>query len=72
MSKHAKSIDDGPAAVLDLSDLTVMELATLVDALREAVRDTGNLTQSMPLWRELALLRLEVRRVFLVRFFELT
>lgn len=72
-------IDPGRSTpVLDLRKLTVKELASLVDTLRDAVRTAENVEDVdsveydgiTRMWHDLCLLRLEVRSTFLVKFFE--
>jgi hypothetical protein len=78
MARHRKSIDTGPTPVLDLSDLTVLELAALVNSLRNAqmtagvvsMREVEDFDALGRMWYEFASLRMEVRSAFLRRFFE--
>jgi hypothetical protein len=80
MARHSKPIDTGPTAVLDLSDLTVMELAALVNSLRNAqltagvvsMREVEDFDALERMWYEFASLRMEVRSAFLARFFDVT
>ena len=72
--KHAQPIDPGPSAVLDLSELTVPEIATLMVTIREAYlsAEYAHNVKGGPkvLWTELYALYLELRQAFLPRFFE--
>lgn len=60
------------APFLDLSSLTIMETACLLHYLRSAQVDIEeiNAAVSVPLWREMVVLRYEVRDVFIRKFFE--
>lgn len=85
MPRHAipQSIGDGPTTFLDLSELTPMELATLVTMAKDAENDielaraerrtTFYRTRQIAsgrLLNEAALWRAEVRSAFIRKFFE--
>lgn len=78
MQYEPPTIDPGPAAVLDLSELDVMELGTLTEKMREGQLAIGLISQDEAedfeatdaTWRELLAIRLEVRAAFLRKFFE--
>lgn len=78
MQYQLPTIDPGPAAVLDLSALTVAELGALTETIRDAYMRIGMVSMdeaedfaaTEATWRELLAIRLEVRGVFLRRFFE--
>lgn len=67
-----QSDDSGRTTVLDLSPLTRLEAAALLNTLRNAQIDIeeSNWEVSYHTWREIIDLRLEVREVFLRKFFE--
>jgi hypothetical protein len=56
--------------VLDLSQLTVMELGALVDALRDAQLQTDVLPGMTAIWEDMCILRMEARSEFIRKFFE--
>lgn len=74
MSQQSQPSDSRSATVLDLSPLTRMEAATLLNTLRNAQLDIeeSNFAVSYQVWQDIVVLRLEVREVFLKKFFEVT
>jgi hypothetical protein len=72
MSKHAKSqpiVDTGYSPVLADADLTVMEAAALMKMARDAYMTIP--ADQPAMWQEAQRLYVEVRSVFLRKFFEI-
>lgn len=74
MPRHARPIDPGPSAVLDLTGLTVTELACLSTGMREAqvaceaAYEQFDQDGAADMWRDLVALRIEVRTAFVREF----
>jgi hypothetical protein len=73
MPKHTRPVDDGerPTTFLDLArePLTVMEAASLLEAMIEAQERVIGVLSDQEMWMELGEIRAEVRATFVTAFF---